>query len=91
MAQRLKIAIFTAGCPVCAEAVQLVEFLAGTEHDLEIRDMHDAAVAVAARGYGIRSLPAVVIDGRLADCCAGRGPDETTLTREIFDGHDTVA
>jgi hypothetical protein len=30
------------------------------------------------------------IDGRLADCCAGRGPDETTLTWEIFDGHDTV-
>ena len=53
-------------------------------------DMHDAAVAVAARGYGIRSLPAVVIDGRLADCCAGRGLDEKTLTREIFGGHNTV-
>jgi glutaredoxin 3 len=52
--------------------------------------MHDAAVAVAVRGYGIRSLPAVVIDGRLADCCAGRGPDETILIREIFDGHGMV-
>jgi hypothetical protein len=50
----------------------------------------NAAVAVAARGYGIGSLPAVVIDGRLADCCAGRGPDEKTLTREIFGGHNTV-
>ena len=38
----------------------------------------------------IRSLPAVVIDGRLADCCAGRGPDEMTLTREIIGGHGTV-
>jgi hypothetical protein len=27
---------------------------------------------------GIRSLPAVVIDGTLADCCAGRGPDQRT-------------
>jgi len=90
MAQRRKIKVFTAGCPACAEAVQLVEFLAGAEHDIEIRDMHDTAVAVAASGYGIRSLPAVVIDGRLADCCAGRGPHEMTLTREIIGGHGTV-
>jgi hypothetical protein len=26
-----------------------------------------------------RSVPAVVIDGKLADCCTGRGPDEATL------------
>ena len=90
MAQNRKIEVFTAGCPVCAEAVQLVEFLAGTEHYIEIRNVHDAAVAVAASGYGIRSLPAVVIDGRLADCCAGRGPDEMTLTREIIGGHGMV-
>src|SRR6516162_11844134 len=80
MAQRRKIEVFTAGCPACAEAVQLVEFLAGTEHDIEIRDMHDATVAVAAASYGIRRLPAVVIDGRLADWHAGRGLDEVTLT-----------
>src|SRR5215469_5217737 len=90
MAPRRKIEVFTAGCPACTEAVELVEFLAGSEHEIEIRDMHDPTVAVAARRYGIRSVPAVVIDGRLADCCAGRGPDETTLTREIIDGHGTV-
>ena len=84
MAQRRKIEVFTAGCPACTEAVELAEFLAGTEHDIEIRDMHDPGVAMAARGYGIRSLPAVVIDGQLADCCAGRGPNEMTLTQAIF-------
>ena len=46
--------------------------------------MHDRAVAMAASGYGIRCLPAIVIDGQLADCCAGRGPDEATLTQAIF-------
>src|SRR5215469_6661214 len=86
MAQRRKIEVFTAGCHCCTEAVELVEFLAGTEHDIEIRDMHDAAVAVAAASYGIRRLPAIVVDGRLADCYAGRGFDEETLTREIFAG-----
>ena len=84
MARRRKIEVFTAGSPVCTEAVDLVKFLAGTEHDIEIRDMHDPAAAVAAAGYGIRRLPAVVIDGQLADCCAGRGLDEETLTRAIL-------
>ena len=28
---------------------------------------------------GVRSVPAVAIDGRLADCCAGRGIDEASL------------
>src|SRR6516165_10103619 len=36
-------------------------------------------VARRAKSLGIRSVPAVVIDGKLADCCAGRGVDETVL------------
>ena len=84
MVQRRKIEIFSAGCPCCSEAVELVEFLADTEHDIEIRDMHDPAVAAAARGYGIHRLPAIVIDGRLADWYAARDLDEATLTQAIF-------
>jgi hypothetical protein len=64
--------------------VELVEFLAGTEHDIEIRDMHDPDVAVAASGYGIRRVPAVVIDGQLVDSIAGCGPDEARLSHAIF-------
>ena len=64
--------------------MELVEFLAGTEHDVEIRDMHDPAVAVAASAYGIRRLPAIVIDGRLAGFDAARDLDEVTLTEAIF-------
>jgi hypothetical protein len=64
--------------------VELVEFLAGTEHDIEIRDMHDPAVAAAASDYGIRRVPAVVIDGQLADDSARCGVDEATLTQAIF-------
>jgi hypothetical protein len=41
--------------------------------------MHKPDVAKKAKRYGIRSLPAVVIDGTLADCCVGRGPDEAVL------------
>jgi hypothetical protein len=64
--------------------VELVKFLAGTEHDIEIRDMQDPAVALAAGGYGIRRLPAVRIDGRPAEYCAGCDLDEVTLAQAIF-------
>ncbi len=37
------------------------------------------ALAGAPRAMGVRSVPAVAIDGTLATCCAGRGPDEQSL------------
>ena len=36
-------------------------------------------MARRAKDLGIRSAPAVVIDGKLADRYTGRGVDETTL------------
>jgi hypothetical protein len=45
--------------------------------------MHHAHVAARAKQHGIRSLPSVVVDGQLAGCCAGRGPDETILRQAI--------
>lgn len=47
--------------------------------EISVLDMNDAAVAARAKKLGIRSVPTVVIDGKLADCCAGRGPAEATL------------
>lgn len=83
MAQRRRIQIFTAGCPTCSETVDLVKRIAGSAHDVEILDMHQADVAARAKHHGIRSLPSVVIDGRLAGCCAERGPDEAVLRGAI--------
>ena len=44
-----------------------------------VLNMQDTQVVGLAKGLGIRSVPAVVIDGKLADCCTGRGPAEATL------------
>lgn len=44
-----------------------------------VLDMKDSEAAARAKELGIRSIPAVAIDGKLADCCAGRGPDEAAL------------
>jgi hypothetical protein len=47
--------------------------------EVDVLDMNDPAVASRAKNLGIRSVPAIAIDGKIAGCCAGRGPDEATL------------
>lgn len=73
------IEVFSAGCPVCEDAVKLVKGVACTSCDVKVLDMRNPEVAERAKGLGIRSLPAVVIDGKVADCCVGRGIDENVL------------
>lgn len=74
-----QIEVFSAGCAVCEETIAIVSRLACSSCDVHVLDMKDPAVASRAKSLGIRSVPAVVVDGQLADCCAGRGPDEATL------------
>ena len=57
--------------------------LADTQNDVHVRDMRDTETATRAKQLGIRSLPAVVVDGTLAGCCAGRGPDEQVLREAL--------
>ena len=79
MSAKRKVEVFSAGCPCCDETVQTVKELACPSCDVEVLDMRQDEVAQRAKQLGIRSVPAVVIDGTLADCCAGRGVDEATL------------
>ena len=79
MAKNRRIEIFTAGCPACDDTVDQVTKAACPSCEVVVVDMHDAAVAARAKSLGIKSVPAVVIDGVLADCCAGRGVDIDTL------------
>lgn len=79
MSKKRKIEIFSAGCPVCREAIATIKDNACAACDVTVLDMNDPAVSDRAMRLGIKSLPAVVIDGNLADCCAGRGPDIKAL------------
>ena len=79
MTAKRTVEVFSAGCPACAEVVALVQGLACPSCDVQVLDMHDVNVAKRAKALGIRSLPAVAINGQLADCCAGRGVDEQVL------------
>jgi glutaredoxin len=79
MADKRQIEVFSAGCSVCEATLDMVNRLACPSCEVIIQNMHNPNVARRARDLGIRSVPAVVIDGKLADCCAGRGPDEEAL------------
>lgn len=79
MSHKRTVEVFSAGCPACEETITLVNRVACPSCEVLVLDMKDPNVARRAKSLGIRSVPAVVIDGKLADCCAGRGPDEPTL------------
>lgn len=79
MVERRKVEIFSAGCVLCEEAIEMVNHMACSGCEVSVLDMKDASVFARAKKLGVRSLPAVVVDGILASCCAGRGPDEAAL------------
>ncbi len=73
------IEVFSAGCPACEETIRLVNEVACPSCEVSVLDMKDTTVAERARQLGVRSVPAVAADGKLAGCCAGRGPEEAKL------------
>jgi len=79
MANKRKVEVFSAGCAVCDEVINAVKREAGSSSEVIVRDMKNIQVARRAKELGIRSVPAVVIDGKLASCCAGRGVDIQVL------------
>ena len=77
------IEVFTAGCPCCEDTVKLVQSLVCPSCDLQILDMRsDKAAQAKAKQYGVKRVPAVVVDGRLADCCQ-QGPVDANTLRSL--------
>ena len=72
------IEIFSAGCPLCEETVELVKNLACPSCEVTIVTMQEKQGMARAKELGVRSVPAVAINGKLTDCCVGRGPDPAT-------------
>ncbi len=79
MVRKRKVEVFSAGCTVCDDAVALVQRLACDSCEVVVLDMKERRVADRAQQLGIRSVPAVVVDGLLAACCQGVGPTESEL------------
>ena len=71
-AKRL-VEVFTAGCPVCHDTVNLVKSLVCPSCDLQIYDLREGCATnecrEKAKRYGITAVPAVAVNGVLLDCC----------------------
>ena len=79
---KLKVEVFSAGCALCEEVIDVVRREAGSSSEVIVHNMKDARALARAEELGIRSVPAVVVDGRLASR-AGGGVDIQALKREL--------
>ncbi|MBW1894830.1 MAG: thioredoxin family protein [Deltaproteobacteria bacterium] len=79
MSDTRKIEVFSAGCPLCSEAEKTVRELACPSCDVTVLNMQEPESMKRANELGVRSVPAVAVDGKLAGCCTGRGIDEKAL------------
>jgi glutaredoxin len=78
-----QVELFIAGCPLCDDAVKLVQSLLCPNCELKVYDLREGCATdecrELAQRYGVQRVPSVVVDGRLADCCRTGGIDEATL------------
>jgi len=79
MTDKRKIEIFSAGCGLCEDTIEMVQNAACSSCEVNILDMNDPSNIKRAKELGVQSVPAVAIDGVLASYCAGRGVDENSL------------
>ena len=81
MSKQRTVEVFIAGYPACDDVAKLVQDLACASCDVRILDMRaDEAAQEKARSYGVKKVPAVAVDGKLAECCQG-GVDADGLRR----------
>lgn len=78
-----KVEVFTSGCPVCEPVVELVKKTACPSCDVVIYDLKAGCATNEcrdkAKAYGIAKVPAVVVDGKLLDCCKSGSVGEKEL------------
>lgn len=79
-----KIEIFTQGCPNCDETVSLVESLVCDSCEVTKYNVKEGCATNECRDlatrYGISRYPAIVVNGKLLDCCQpGKKPTLQSL------------
>ncbi len=82
MNSKRKVEVFSAGCGVCDETIQMVKEIACESCEVEVVDMQTEDAAKRAKEYGIKTVPTIVIDGKVASCCTGQGINADTLRAE---------
>jgi len=79
MSTKRVVEVFSSGCFACDDTVALVSSIACGSCEVTVHDVRQEAGENRAKELGIRSFPAVVVDGQLASCCTGRGVESAAL------------
>lgn len=87
MAEKRQVEVFSAGCPACDDAIALVNRIACPSCEVTVQNMNEPDVAQRAKQLGVTQVPAIIVDGELAECCVG-GISEPAL-REAGIGQPT--
>ena len=78
-----KIEIFTAGCNNCNSIVDLVNSVVKKDDEVKIYNMNETGTKEnykkIADGYEIKSVPAVVVNGKLLNSCKS-----SSISKEIL-------
>ena len=64
-----KVEIFSAGCPICDEAVSLVQEMACPSCDVTVYDLSKGEGLNRARELGVAAVPSVAVNGMFCACC----------------------
>jgi glutaredoxin len=78
MAGKRKVEVFTAGCPLCDETVRLIRELSCPDCEVAVYDLRESGIE-RAREHGVNSVPTVVVDGKVLDCCKRGKPTREDL------------
>lgn len=88
--QKRKIEVFTSGCPLCEPVVKMVQETACSNCEVTVYNLADLCESRVCldkvSAYGIKTLPAVVVNGILLSCCQNSGVTESAL-RSAGVGH----
>ena len=70
-----KVEIFSAGCRTCKTTIEQLRDQIDPRHEIVVHDMQsNTAAAERSEAFGIRTVPAIVVDGTLLSCCKNTGP-----------------
>lgn len=77
MSNKRRVEVFTSGCYICDDVVQNVKDLACDNCEVIVYDLNKGCdtneCKEKAIQYGVKSVPAVAINGVLVSCCQNNG------------------
>ena len=74
-----KVEVFSDGCPVCDQAVNLVQEMACPDCEVMVHDLNRDKGLARAQELGVADVPSVAVNGMFCACCVGQPIDMETL------------